>query len=137
MPLGRYLMFTTSVLLALMFMTDRYLPKSPPEPMRAEADRSILRIHSAQKWPDAVVIDTSLPTITPPQPIAASIPVMTIPRDAFAQLPSTAPVMHNGSSTGQPRPVASRHRAKTARAAFRRMVSYQAIEFRSEARSIW
>jgi hypothetical protein len=136
MPLGRYLAFTASLLLALLFIADRYMPKLAPEAMRADVDRSIIRIHSGHKWPDAVVIDTSLPTITPPQAIAASVPAKTLPRDAFAQLPQ-APLPARPASMTEPRSAGSRHPVKTARAAVRRVASYQATEFRSVVSHGW
>jgi hypothetical protein len=117
-----------------MFMADWYMPKAAVEPMHTEADRSIMRIHSGQKWPDAVVIDTSLPTITPPQPIAASIPPKSLPHDAFAQLPQTFRV---ASSTTESRPVALRHPVKPARAGGKRMVNHQGTEFGGEPRPGW
>jgi hypothetical protein len=33
----------------------------------AATDLSVIRIHSDQKWPERVVFDTTLPTITPPK----------------------------------------------------------------------
>ncbi len=65
MPLGRYFAFTGSLLLALLFLADWYIPKVAPATV-ADVDRTIIRIHSAHKWPEAINIDTSLPTIVPP-----------------------------------------------------------------------
>jgi hypothetical protein len=135
MPLGRYLAFNTSLLLALLFIADRYMPKLAPEAMRTDVDRSIIRIHSGHKWPDAVVIDTSLPTITPPQAIAASVPANT-PRDAFAQLPQAPPPARPASMT-EPRSAGSRHPVKTARVAVRRVANIQATDFRNLVSHGW
>ena len=60
MPLRRYFLYIGSVLLALLFITDWYLPPSSADRARSGIDRTIIRIHSAQKWPAAVVIDTTL-----------------------------------------------------------------------------
>ena len=66
MPLGRYFVFVGSLLLAFLFLADRYMPKPVTAPAHADIDRSIIRLHSSHKWPERIVIDTSLPTIVPP-----------------------------------------------------------------------
>jgi hypothetical protein len=48
--------------------------------------RLFIRIKSAHKWPEPIVIDTSLPTIVPPLPVLAKAPIINQPRDALAQL---------------------------------------------------
>jgi hypothetical protein len=89
-PLLRYFVFVGSLLLAMLFMADRYwADASSPSFMReAKFDKSIIRIQSAHKWPARIDFDTSLPTIVPPpMPVlAANVPVAKPPRDAFAQL---------------------------------------------------
>ena len=94
MPLARYFIFVGAALLALIFAADAYLPKLPAtEVPRAEADLSMIRIHSDQKWPELVAIDTSLPTVTHPAtpmrvvniPPAAQVPEKARLRDALAQ----------------------------------------------------
>lgn len=100
MPLMRYFLFVGGALLALLFIIDACLPTSPvvPSSQRA-ADLSIIRIHSDRKWPERVVFDTTLPTITPAlapaAPIVAeapaapektaAVPVKGGVREAFAQ----------------------------------------------------
>lgn len=95
MPLARYFFLVGGVLLALVFISDLYFPKSPIFE-RADIDRQVIRIHSDQKWPERVVFDTNLPTITPPlaqtaasvvPPAAAEAPAQARAREAFAQLP--------------------------------------------------
>jgi hypothetical protein len=55
-------------------------------------DKSIIRIKSAHKWPEPIVIDTSLPTIVPPPlPVLAKAPVINQQREAFAQFNSPLP----------------------------------------------
>jgi hypothetical protein len=94
MPLARYFLFVGGVLLALLFISDDYLPKLAAS-NRAISHSAIIRIHSDQKWPERVVYDTSLPTVIPAQianmetsvavpEIAASATVRE--REAFAQL---------------------------------------------------
>ncbi len=93
MPVVRYFFFVGGVLLALLLLADAYLPKMPVE-ARAEADLPVIRIHSDRKWPQAVVFDTSHPTIVPAQTQASVFGAATVAdlsskaglRGAFAQL---------------------------------------------------
>jgi hypothetical protein len=94
MPLARYFLFVGGVLLALLFISDPFLPKLPVAGW-SNSHSAIIRIHSDQKWPERVVYDASLPTVIPaaianmeasvavPE-IAASATVRE--REAFAQL---------------------------------------------------
>jgi hypothetical protein len=66
MPLARYFTFVGSLLLALLFLADWYFPKLVAPPATAGVDKSIIRLQSAHKWPEATVFDTSLLTIVPP-----------------------------------------------------------------------
>jgi hypothetical protein len=91
-PLGRYFVFAGSLLLAMLFIADRYLPSASSQTFsKARVDESIIHIKSAHKWPDPIIIDTSLPTIVPPLPGLAKAPIINQPRDAFAQLKSPPP----------------------------------------------
>ena len=87
MPLARYFLSVGGVLLALLFISDAYLPKVP-DAVRADADLPVIRIHSDRKLPERVVLDTSLPTMAPAQAaqIAASVPAPAIVADASAKL---------------------------------------------------
>jgi len=101
MPVVRYFFYVGAVLLTLLFALDAYVPKSPPvERTTATADLSIIRIRSAQKWPERVVFDTAFPTSTAPtRPlIEAAVPAPTnaevsakAGRQAFAQLSPSSP----------------------------------------------
>ena len=101
MPLARYFFFVGGVLLALLFVSDAYLPKLPVAD-RTATDLPVIRIHSDRKWPARVVFDTSIPTIIPAQPakteasVPAPVTVADVPakarmRDAFAQLQPSEP----------------------------------------------
>lgn len=69
MPVMRYFIFVGGALLALLFVADAY---APPQPVAAKADSVVatdnptLRIRSDRKWPQAIVFDTTQPTIVPP-----------------------------------------------------------------------
>ena len=92
MPVGRYFLYIGSALLALLFIADWWLPSLGSGSAPSDVDRSTIRIHSVQKWPNAVVIDTTLPTIVPPPAIAAA-PAPPPParpvREAFALAEAT------------------------------------------------
>jgi hypothetical protein len=67
-PIARYFIFVGGTLAALLFIPGWCLPK-PPAMVADQAptiDRAIIRIKSARKWPEKVVLDTSHPPITPP-----------------------------------------------------------------------
>jgi hypothetical protein len=97
MPLARYFFYVGGVLLALLFIVDAYLPKLPVVHWADKVSYNI-RIHSDRKWPERIVYDTSLPTITRPQSanteqsatspatIASAKPQE---QEAFALLPSS------------------------------------------------
>ncbi len=100
MPLARYFFFVGGVLLALLFISDAFLPKLRVAD-RAYTDLPVIRIHSNGKWPERVVYDTSLPTIIPaqiantdasvPPPEATDVSAKAQMREALAQLqPSDA-----------------------------------------------
>jgi hypothetical protein len=93
-PLARYFAFVGSVLLGMMFIANWYRPSVSSQTFFREArvDKSIIRITSSQKWPEPLVIDTSLPTIVPPPPpVLANAPITNQPRDALAQLQPPLP----------------------------------------------
>ena len=96
MPLARYFLFVGGVLLALLFISDAYLPKLPVADS-AHTELPVIRIHSDRKWPERVAYDTSLPAVIPAQitntkaslPASAKvadISAKTQVREAFAQL---------------------------------------------------
>jgi hypothetical protein len=97
MPLARYFFLVGGVLLALLFVVDAVLPKLPVAD-RTDTDLPVIRIHSDRKWPERVVFDTSIPTITPaptakaeavapaPAPaVVADVSAKVRVREAFAQ----------------------------------------------------
>jgi hypothetical protein len=118
MPLGQYLMFTGSMLLALMFLSDRYIPTLSAEPMRADVDKTIIRIHSGHKWPEAIVFDTTRPTIFAGPVETAEILVTKSPRNALAlavQAPAPAVSKSTSESKGETNPVTRKRPVKAVR----------------------
>ena len=133
MPLGRYFVFVGSLLLALLILADRYMPKPINEPARADVDRSIIRLHSSHKWPERIVIDTSLPTIVPPpttNTAEISPPRARPPKDAFAlATPEAAPIVQKA--------VRQKRRERTIRTAAGRIASSDAIGYRTAFPAGW
>ncbi len=80
MPIGRYIAWVGTSLLALLFVADWFLPKSLPEPAAEAINEPVIRIASIQQPPERIVIDTSQPTIVPPP---------TLVRDAVPGEPSS------------------------------------------------
>lgn len=79
MPVARYFVFVGGALLALLFAFGADEPKQPVVSSAnaiANVEMPGLRIHSDRKWPEAVVFDTSMPTIAPAA-LAASVPAPT------------------------------------------------------------
>jgi hypothetical protein len=103
MPLLRYFLFVGGALVGLLLLANAFLPQVPTAEVTSTStanDLPTIRIRSAQKWPRRVVIDTSLPTIIPPQSAApepavpaatAAVPAHVKPAEAYAQLAAAAP----------------------------------------------
>ena len=85
---ARYFIFVGGTLAALLLIAGWCLP-TPPAMFADQlaVDRTIIRIKSAHKWPEKVVLDTSQPT-TPPSVVAgppAAQPVRLPPDEAGDQ----------------------------------------------------
>lgn len=97
MPVLRYFVFVGAVLLALLFVCDAVLPNVPlPSTFNSRSDVPTIRIQSERKWPERVVIDTSIPTpVTVAKvetlPPAANGAAKLRAREAFAQMPPVPP----------------------------------------------
>ena len=92
MPLARYFLYVGGALLALLFISDPYLPKLPAADW-GNSRSAVIHIHSDQKWPERIDYDTSLLTVPPSQianieanVAAPEIVASTTEREAFAQL---------------------------------------------------
>jgi hypothetical protein len=137
MPLGRYFALAGSVLLALLFLADWYLPRLGAAPARADVDRTVIRLHSGHRWPERIVIDTNLPTIVPPPAMVAdnrserSPPLVRPPKEAFAQL--TPPQAVAPAVASKP---ALKRRTRVVRAAGR-VTSSEATDFRNAFPVSW
>jgi hypothetical protein len=107
MPIGRYFICIGSVLLALLFLADWYYPASAAV-ARAEVDRSILRIKSDHKWPERIVIDTTLPTIVPPPVLAEDTSRALVSKQVAAKVVRVLPAVSLPSLGRDLKPAAPR-----------------------------
>ena len=96
MPIIRYMIGVGTLLLALLFVADWYLPQPLPEPARDAINRPVIRIASVQQPPERIVIDTSQPTI---------VPLPTLFSDAAPTQPS--PPLQSYASAAPPSTVAN------------------------------
>jgi hypothetical protein len=95
MPVFRYFAFVGGALLALLLILNWSLPSLNAEGTQDSVDRSIIRIHSQQKWPAAVVFDTTHPIMVPPPvtAVAAQAPAPEPAREAYAMAIEPAPTV--------------------------------------------
>jgi hypothetical protein len=74
-PIARYFIFVGATLAALLLIAGWCVPTPPAMFANQLAiDRSIIRIKSAHKWPEKVVLVTSQPTIAPPAAQSVRLP---------------------------------------------------------------
>jgi hypothetical protein len=133
MPLGRYFAFIGGSLLALIFLIDWLVPDRTIAAPGGDVDRAVIRIHSAHKWPSAVVFDTTQPTISaPPQPVLAQAAAekprvaQRSPHDALA-LAADVPA----AATAHPAPVKHvKRRVRAPRPPAEQVASYETFGFR-------
>ena len=90
MPLLAYFWKIGAALLALLFLADFCLPKAPIAEKTA-ADRPAIRVHSDRKWPERVILDTSMPVIV------AAAPEVPVARAATALDRAEPPMMRAGT----------------------------------------
>jgi hypothetical protein len=102
-PIARYFIIVGGTLAALLFIAGWCLPTPPATfaDQSAAIDRAVIRIKSAHKWPEKIVLDTSQPTIAP---AAVEVPPAQLVRltpdqagdqsilEAFAELKSELPL---------------------------------------------
>ena len=102
MPLRWYFLSVGGVLLALLFAADALLPKPSVIGIVSGAAPSPIRIQSQRKGPDAIVFDTTQPTITPSTAVSPEAtvtdasPSWSAVRKSFAQVVPTRPAQTAG-----------------------------------------
>ena len=109
MPFVRYIAFVGSLLVAILFLADWYLPMAPTQSVTSRETEPIIRIKSDRKWPERIVFDTSAPIIVPQTPpVVADAPVTDPPREAFARLDEQVPAVSKTPPVRTERKVAKR-----------------------------
>jgi hypothetical protein len=121
----RYFMYVGGALFALLLLCAAVLPKPPADDSKvaSAADVPAIRIHSQQKWPERIVLDTNAQMPAAPAPArVAQVAAPAEPdgasakggvREAFAQLP--AGEKGQGAGEGKkpdPKPVVKRRVAR-------------------------
>lgn len=120
MPLMKYFGFVGSALVLLLIGLGWCLPQQVAEPTGGSTDRPAIRIASAERLPERVIIDTSLPTIiSPPNvlefaerwPQAAVAAVVPPPRTATPAPVGDVPIQPNPANRERSKKVAVQHAA--------------------------
>ena len=95
MPFGRYLLLVGSALMAMLFLADSYFPRPDVSFGReSKVDKTVIRLTSAQKWPDKVVYDTRLPTIVPSSSMVADNASISISKIEETPAPPASASVH-------------------------------------------
>jgi hypothetical protein len=119
MPLTKYFGFVGSALVLLLIGLGWCLPQQKAEPTGGSTDRPAIRIASAERLPERVIIDTSLPTIVSPPsvefaerwPQAAVAAVVPPPRTATPAPVGDVPIRPNLANRERSKKVAVQHAA--------------------------
>lgn len=120
MPLMKYFGFVGSALVLLLIGFGWCLPQQVAKPTGGSTDRPAIRIASAERLPERVIIDTSLPTIVSPPsvlefaerwPQAAVAAVVPPPRTATSAPVGDVPIRPNLASRERLKKVAVQHAA--------------------------
>ena len=137
MPLARYFLCVGGALLALLFISDPYLPKLPASDW-GNSRSAVIHIHSDQKWPERIDYDT---LTVPPARIAnieanvaaPGIVASTTEREAFAQLQpsSLSDVKKSEPKLQRQRKIAKRRAAPPA------LLAAQQVQFGWFGNRIW
>jgi hypothetical protein len=78
MPLVRYFLYVGGALLALLIITDTFLPKMPVVES-LEPNRPRIRLYFDQRWPERVVLDTGAQTVISSQPSEVEVDISPAP----------------------------------------------------------
>ncbi|HLG82898.1 MAG TPA: hypothetical protein VKY22_17940 [Bradyrhizobium sp.] len=112
----RYFMYVGGVLFALLLLCAAVLPKPPADDgtVASASDVPEIRIHSQQKWPERIVLDTNaqMPATAAPAKVAQAVPsqeqgsasAKARVREAFAQLPAEEPKEQAAADVKKPDP---------------------------------
>src|SRR6476659_41423 len=104
MPVARYFLYVGGVLIALLFAINAILPPEAAVHSAPGIDRSTVRIRSAQKLPERVVYDTSLPSIVLPAANVEIAAALAAPAPGLLPRPASARPLPSSSRPGSKRP---------------------------------
>lgn len=118
MPLMKYFGFVGSALVLLLIGISWCFPRQAIGPSGSDAERPVIRISSAERAPERVIIDTSLPTIVPPSIIGPSTSMTSVQsaqpvRSAFAEFDASPNTAAPNSSGEVPKPKLTAKREPT------------------------
>src|SRR5256885_318318 len=145
MPWMRYFLCVGGALLALLFISDAFLPKDAVE-VTSESDHPAIRIHSDRKWPERIVFDTNRPTIVPPQaaitasvaaPVASELGDKGRAKNAYAALDTPDPKQALSSDPAKLEKKLQRKRRIAKRRTAPPMMVAQQPQFGFFGNSIW
>jgi hypothetical protein len=107
MPIGRYLAWVGTSLLALLFLADWVLPKSLPESTSEAIIKPVIRITSVQQLPERIIIDTSQPTtVVRPPLVQDADAIKPVPLQSYASAASSSTI----ADVDQEKPTVSKRR---------------------------
>jgi hypothetical protein len=146
MPIFRYFLLVGGTLLGLLVLADWYFPNAPREASAGDIDRSVIRIHSSQRWPAPVNIDTNvvMQQAAPPARIEQSAQVTPAGKPAsaaYAYLPPpeskpTESMPTEAKPLDKPQRRASRIARLSKRTTHRRIVAWQPL-WQPDWQSTW
>ncbi|TWA98394.1 hypothetical protein [Bradyrhizobium stylosanthis] len=116
MPLLKYFWKVGATLLALLLIADLCLPR-PPIAGKTSEDHAAIRIHSDRKWPERVVLDTSMPVISAAASEistaqAAAPPHLAEPPVIRAEVPAVANALAMARTDAPPRALVEHKRTR-------------------------
>ena len=109
MPLVRYFVVVTGVLLAMLAVANWSLPNPAPLPSQeTEVDKTTLRIRSERKWPQKIEFDTAMdPFIAPSAP-----PAVASAAQAATAAPHEKPALEALAQAKPPEPEITKPKSK-------------------------
>ena len=132
MPLARYFLVVGGMLLALLLAVNASMPSMPSPVVAdatvADASRPMVRIHSTQKLPERIVMDTSMPAVAPPPvtvaQVTATAKVATAKAPALDALAQISPSEAKTADLKKPEPKAPPKRRVAKRQVRQPMIAY-------------
>ncbi|WP_407188554.1 hypothetical protein [Bradyrhizobium centrosematis] len=100
MPIIRYFVFVGGILLALLIAADGYLPAPVALAGAADPDKTTIRITSARRLPEKIVLDTNIRAVVPN--IARAEPISELPPQQIGEAMAAMPAERTGQIKKEP-----------------------------------